>query len=90
MTQLDKLRPGERGRIVDIHGDDAIAIRLMEMGLVDGEEIAVMGYAPLGDPVECRVRDYRISLRLAEAKRVEVERIPSTESQTSAPSGETT
>jgi len=69
---LDALRQGERAQIVDISGDDAVAVRLMEMGLVEGEEIENLGSAPLGDPVEFLVRGYRLSLRLAEARRVQV------------------
>lgn len=72
MKTLDTLRPGERARVADIEGDDALAVRLMEMGLVEGEEIENLGSAPLGDPVEFLVRGYRLSLRLAEARRVQV------------------
>jgi Fe2+ transport system protein FeoA len=42
------------------------------MGLLEGEEVKVMGFAPLGDPMEIRLRDYRLSLRRAEAARVTV------------------
>lgn len=73
MVTLDTLRPGQRARILDIQGDDAIAVRLMEMGMTDGEEIEVIGVAPLGDPIEYALRGYRLSLRANEAKRVEVE-----------------
>ncbi len=71
---LDLLQTGERARIVEVDGDDAIATRIMEMGLTDGEEIVLLGRAPLGDPLEFSVRGYRISLRKAEARRVVVER----------------
>ena len=74
MTTLDTLTTiGQRGRIVDIHGNDGIAIRLMEMGLTEGEEIQLLGFAPLGDPIEYQIRGYRLSLRKAEAGRVEIE-----------------
>ena len=73
MTTLDCLQQGERARIVDVTGDDAISVRLMEMGLTDGEEIEVIGFAPLGDPIEFLVRGYRISLRAGEARRVSTE-----------------
>lgn len=74
MATLETLRkPGDCGRIVDIQGDDGIAIRLMEMGLTEGEEIKLLGFAPLGDPIEYEIRGYRISLRKAEAARVEIE-----------------
>lgn len=70
MTTLNELRIGQRARIVDVTGDDAIAIRLMEMGLTEGEEVEFLGVAPLGDPLEFAVRGYRISLRRSEAARV--------------------
>ena len=67
---LDQLTLGQRGQIVEITGDDGIAVRLMEMGLTEGEEIEVLGFAPLGDPIEFRVRGYHLSLRASEARRV--------------------
>ena len=74
MTTLCELRViGQRGRIVEVTGDDAISVRLMEMGLIDGEEIQVLGFAPLGDPAEYLIRGYRLSLRKAEAARVQIE-----------------
>lgn len=69
---LDELHIGQCACIVDVCGDDGIAIRLMEMGLTDGEEITLIGFAPLGDPIEFLIRGYRLSLRKAEAKRVTV------------------
>jgi len=70
---LDALPPGDRARVTDVSGDDAIAVRLMEMGLVAGAEIENLGTAPLGDPIEFMIRGYRLSLRRSEAKRVQVQ-----------------
>lgn len=71
---LDALKtPGSLARVKDVAGDDAIAVRLMEMGLTEGEEVELVGRAPLGDPIEYRVRGYRVSLRSSEAARVEIE-----------------
>lgn len=72
MKTLDSLPIGGKARIADIDGADAIAIRLMEMGLVEGEEIEHLNTAPLGDPLEFLIRGYRLSLRVAEAKRVAI------------------
>ncbi len=72
---LDELKPGERARILEIRGDDEAADRLMEMGLVEETEIAVVKFAPLGDPIEIAVRGYHLTLRKIEAKNVEVEKI---------------
>ena len=73
MTTLETLKVGQRARIVEIEDDDAVSVRLMEMGLTDGEEIEVLCFAPLGDPIEFLVRGYRISLRASEARRVRIE-----------------
>lgn len=59
--------------MVEIEGEDALAVRLMEMGLTEGEEIEFLGRAPLGDPLEFLVRGYRLSLRQTEARRVRIE-----------------
>ena len=69
---LNELRVGQQAKIVEVEGNDGIAIRLMEMGLTDGEEIKLIGFAPMGDPIEISIRSYRLSLRIAEAKRVTV------------------
>jgi ferrous iron transport protein A len=74
IIRLDELSVGESGTIVEIVGNDVIASRLMEMGLIEEEPITVIGKAPMGDPVEYSVRGYRISLRKTEASRVMVSR----------------
>ena len=66
------LARGEQAKIAAVAGDDAVAVRLMEMGLIEGQSIENLGAAPLGDPVEYLVCGYRLSLRLAEARRVQV------------------
>ena len=75
LTLTDLKAVGDRGRIITISGDDGVAIRLMEMGLTEEEEISVVGFSPFGDPIEFAIRGYRISLRASEAQRVTVTRI---------------
>jgi ferrous iron transport protein A len=75
-ASLDQLRPGQRARVEALEGADALAQRLLEMGLLEGEEVEVLGFAPLGEPVEILLRDYRLSLRRAEAARVRVTPLP--------------
>lgn len=75
MPSLDQLQTGQRGRITAIEGSDLLVQRLMEMGLLEGEEVEVVGFAPLGDPMEIRLGDYRLSLRRREAARVHLELI---------------
>lgn len=73
MSRLSELAVGQSARVIDVAGNDAVAVRLLEMGLVDGVEITLLGAAPLGDPLEFLVRGSRLSLRKTEAQRVEVE-----------------
>ena len=72
MLSLDQLRPGQRGRISALTGNDGLMQRLMEMGLLEGEELEVIRFAPLGEPVEIRLGDYCLSLRRREASRIQV------------------
>jgi len=73
MTTLDSLPIGQIARVVEIVGDDAISVRLMEMGLTEGELIRAQSIAPMGDPIEYEIRGYRLSLRKNEARRVQIE-----------------
>ena len=75
MSPLDQLPVGARGRVRSVAGDDELSLRLLEMGLTVGVEIAVVGTAPLGDPMELELRGYRLSVRKSEAARVDVERL---------------
>ena len=72
LSTLDQLPVGSRARIEEVCGEDGVSIRLMEMGLIDGEEIECLGSAPLGDPLEFLVRGYHLSLRQTEARRVRI------------------
>ena len=73
MTRLAEMKPGSGGRVRQIHGDDEISLRLLEMGLTPGVDVRVIGAAPLGDPLELNLRGYRLSVRKSEAARVELE-----------------
>ncbi len=73
---LDELGQGESAIIVEILGDDIVASRLMEMGLIEDEPISMVGRAPMGDPTEYAVRGYRISLRKSESNRVLIRKEP--------------
>lgn len=73
MIRLSELPLGQSARVIEVLGDDDLGLRLMEMGLTPGVEVAFRGSAPLGDPLEFEVRGYRLSLRRQEAQRVAVE-----------------
>jgi ferrous iron transport protein A len=70
MASLDQLRIGQHATVEAVEGSDSLVQRLLEMGLLEGAELEVVGLAPFGDPMEIRLRDYRLSLRRSEAARV--------------------
>lgn len=72
MATLDQVPPGGRCRIEALTGPPALVQRLLELGLMEGEEVAVVTRAPLGDPIEIEAALSRLSLRRAEAAHVHV------------------
>lgn len=73
---LSNLKPGQRARITALGAAGPMKRRLMDMGLLAGSEVLVEKVAPLGDPIEIRIRSYHLSLRKAEAEGVAVEVSP--------------
>lgn len=71
--RLDALRPGERSRVVGVSGEGDAAQRLMDLGLIRGTTIEVVRTAPLGDPIEVRLRGFMLTLRRSEAEHITVE-----------------
>jgi ferrous iron transport protein A len=70
---LDELKPGESGRITTIGVVGPLRRRLMDMGVLVGEEVKVIKVAPMGDPLEVALKSYRLSLRRSEAQGITVE-----------------
>jgi ferrous iron transport protein A len=70
---LSKMRPGEKGKILSIGSVGPMKRRLMDMGLLVGEQVTVEKVAPLGDPIEVRIKSYHLSLRKKEAEGIAVE-----------------
>jgi len=70
---LSELNRGEKGKIVKIGGGGSIRRRLLDMGMVSGTEVEMERVAPLGDPIEIRVKGYNLSLRKEEAASIQVE-----------------
>lgn len=69
---LDALPYGTKALVVAVSGSDAVAKRLMEMGVVPGAPVSLIKAAPLGDPLEVRVRSYHLALRRTEAQTITV------------------
>ncbi len=70
---LKELEPGECGIVTGFAGHIPPS-RLLEMGLLSGTRVEVVRYAPLGDPIDLKVRGYHLSIRKHEAAMIRVER----------------
>ena len=73
MKTLKDAKVGETVKVVKLHGEGGIKRRIMDMGITKGVEIKIRKVAPLGDPVECTVRGYELSVSKAEGEMIEVE-----------------
>jgi len=70
---LSDLLPGEKGIVKKVIGSSMIKRRIIDMGVVTGTVIEVQKFAPLGDPMEVKVKGFNLSLRKAEAEMIELE-----------------
>ena len=73
MPGLDRLKPGQMGRVLNVGGTGALRRRLLDMGITPGTTVMIRKVAPLGDPIELCLRGYELSIRKADAKNIEVE-----------------
>jgi Fe2+ transport system protein FeoA len=74
--KLSELKPGEKGRILKVEGENpTVKRRLRDMGLIRGEKVIVERVAPLGDPIDVKVKGYSLSLRRGEADLIQVEKL---------------
>ncbi len=70
MKTLKEAKIGETVTVLKLTGDGAIKRRIMDMGITKGTEVFIRKVAPLGDPVEVKVRGYELSLRKADAEMI--------------------
>ena len=70
---LKQLSIGDSAVVTSVGGEGALRQHFLDMGLIPGTEVKVMKYAPMGDPMEVRLHGYELTLRLAEADRIEIE-----------------
>ena len=71
--KLSDLKPGTQAVIKKINLSGSLKRRLMDMGVVPNEIIVVEKIAPLGDPIEINIKNYKLSIRKSEAEKIEVE-----------------
>ena len=69
---LNELKTGSSGIITAVGGDGPLRCRLLDMGLIPHTRVTLQKVAPMGDPIEIRVRGYKLTLRVEEAQKIEV------------------
>ena len=72
---LDELQVGKDAVIQSVGGEGALRRHFLDMGLIPGTEVTLMKVAPMGDPVELKIRGYELTLRKADAARIEIQDI---------------
>ena len=74
---LDELKVGQSAAITAVGGEGALRNRLIDMGLIPRTEVTLQKIAPMGDPIQIRVRGYELTLRIEDAKKIEVREVGS-------------
>ncbi len=69
---LDKLSVGSSAVISAVGGEGPLRCRLLDMGLIPRTRVTLQKVAPMGDPIEIRVRGYELTLRIEDAKKIEI------------------
>lgn len=70
---LDKLPIGQEAVITVVGGEGALRCRFLDMGLIPKTRVTVRKVAPMGDPIEIRIRGYELTIRKEEAMKIEVD-----------------
>ena len=72
---LKDLPIGKSATILSVGGAGALRQHFLDMGLIPGADVTMVKYAPMGDPVELRVHSYELTLRLADAQKIEIDNV---------------
>ena len=72
---LRELKIGESAVITQVGGEGALRQHFLDMGVIPGAEVTVVKFAPLGDPMELQVHGYELTLRLADAEKIGIQKI---------------
>ena len=77
---LNELKAGERAVVRSVGGEGALRQHFLDMGVIPGAEITLVKFAPMGDPIEFRIHEYELTLRVDDAKQIGIEQLPKWES----------
>ena len=73
---LNELEIGERAIIKKVGGEGVLRRRLLDMGLTPKTKVMIRKVTPMGDPIELHLRGYELTIRIDDAKNIDVERVP--------------
>ena len=74
--KLSRLPIGSTATILSVGGNGALRQHFLDMGLIQGTEVTVVKYAPMGDPIELRIHGYELTIRLEDAENIEISEPP--------------
>ncbi len=83
--KLKDLKIGKSGKVIAVGGEGALRQHFLDMGVIPGAELTVTKFAPMGDPMELRIHGYELTLRIADAAKIEVEPVVLKEEAAPAP-----
>lgn len=69
---LEELKIGKSASILSVGGEGALRQHFLDMGLIPGAEVTMVKLAPMGDPMELRIHGYELTLRIADAEKIEI------------------
>ena len=72
---LSKLDIGKTATVKAVGGSGALRQHFLDMGIIPGSDVSMIKYAPMGDPIEIRISGYELTIRLADAKQIEIDNI---------------
>ena len=72
---LKEIEIGKTARVLSVGGSGSLRQHFLDMGLIQGAEVTVIKYAPMGDPIELKIHGYELTLRLEDAEKIQVEEI---------------
>lgn len=77
--KLQEMSPGQTAIITKVEGEGALRQHFLDMGIIPGEEVSLVKYAPMGDPMELMISGYTLTIRLDDAKSISVDEVHETE-----------
>ena len=83
---LKELSVGSSAIVTTVGGEGALRQHFLDMGVIPGAQVTLVKFAPMGDPMELRIHGYELTLRLADAEKIEIQPVPAQPAQKNAPS----